>query len=223
MRQFDLATAQALAGRSAYHMHALLWIEAKNRVTGALESIGFWTGDDNRVFTIGGVERTYLACGEALEVPPIVQRAGYVVQTQRLSLSGISPEAVQALRVYDPRFAPVEVRRAVFDPVTLDLVAEPHVMFLGAIDEVSLPTPAKGGTSRADLSLVSSARSGTQTLALRRSDEALRARTPADGFRRYIAVSNVVPVWWGELRAGQRDTSLIDAARESGFLTGLRL
>lgn len=203
MRQFDSATAQALGSRGGFHMHALLWIEAKNRNTGGVEAIGFWTGDDDRVFTIGGVARTYLACGNALEVPPIVQRAGYVVQTQRVSLTGISPEAVTALRVYDARFAPVEIRRAVFDPQTLDLVAEPHVMFLGSIDEVSLPTPAKGGSSRADLSLVSSARSGTQTLALRRSDEALRVRAPADGFRRYIAVSNAVPVWWGELRAGQ--------------------
>ena len=207
MRIFDAPTAAALGGRGGIELHALFWIEAKSRATGLVEALGFWTGDDTQVFTIGGVARTYVGCGNALAVPPIVQRAGYVVQMQRVSLAGLQPEVVQALRVYDPRFAPVEIHRAVYDPQSCALVAEPHLMFRGTVDEVALPTPPKGGTAQADLTLASSARAGTQTLALRRSDEALRSRAPGDGFRRYIAVSNVVPVWWGELRAGQSNPS----------------
>jgi len=201
MRSFDGATAAALATRGGFVMHALVWVTAKNRATGAPEAVGFWTGDHNRVFVIGGEARTYIGAGDALTVPPVVQQAGYVVRMQKVSLGGLTAEAVQLLRQYDPRFAPVEIRRAVFDPETLEPVAEPHVMFAGTVDEVSLPIPAKGGAAQADLTIASSARAGTQTLSLRRNDEALRARIPGDGMLRYIAVSNAVPIWWGEARA----------------------
>lgn len=203
MRFFDPATLAALSGREGYHMHALVWVQARNRATGLPESLGLWTGDDVAEFTIGGEVRSYVGVGEALQVPTIVQQAGYVVQMQRVAMGGLSAEAITLLRVYDPRFAPVEIHRAVFDPQSLALVAPPHLMFRGTVDEVTLPTPAKNSTVQAEIVVASSARAGTRTLALRRSDEALRARSPADGFRKYIAISNAVPVWWGERREGQ--------------------
>lgn len=202
MRIFDTATATALAS-GAVELHALVWITGRNRATGLPESIGFWSGDDVAEFTIGGQARTYYGAGNALEVDPIILEAGYSARSQRLRLGALTDEVILALRGYDPKFAPVEIHRAVFDPVTVQLVAPPHAVFRGFVDDVSLPRPEVGGVEVADLALVSSAVDGTRGLTLRKSDEALQARWPGDGFRRYISVSAVVPVWWGELRVGQ--------------------
>lgn len=198
MRAFDAATAAAMQA-GAYQFHLLAWVSGRNRTTGAVESIGFWTGEDAQTFNVDGQPRVYFGCGNALDVDPIRLEPGYGARSLQIRLGGIRAEGMNALRVYDPRFAPVELHRAVFDTTTHQLVAPPHRLFKGSVDEVSLPTPQKGGTEVAQLSLVSSAIAGTKNLTLRKSDEELSQRT-GDRFRRYIAVSNAVPVWWGEER-----------------------
>lgn len=206
MRIFDSATAAALAANRV-HLHLLFWIVARNRTTGAPEALGLWTGLQPQTFTVAGQPRVYQGVGNALDCDPIVMEPGYSVRSLRLRLGGLNAAAVNALRVYDARLAPVQLHRAVFDPETMGLVAAPHQLFRGFVDEASLPVPEKNGTATAEVTLASSALSGTRTLTLRKSDEALRARAPGDGFRRYISISNAVPVWWGELRAGQNNAA----------------
>ena len=203
MRQFDTATAATFADQEGFAFHLLVWIVARNRETGEDEAIGLWTGEDVAQFTVDGETRTYYACGNALEVDPIVMQPGYDVRSQRITLGGINEAVQQAVRNYEPRFCPVELHRAVFSISTHELVAAPHVMFRGSVDELNLPVPEKGGTATGSMTIVSSARAGTRTLSLRKSDEAQQAAHPGDAFRQYIAISTAVPVWWGELRSGQ--------------------
>ena len=202
MRIFDTATAAALAA-GAHHLHLLVWLQGRNRGTGATEVLGLWTGDQPMQFTVEGEARVYQPCGNALEGDPVTLEPGYGARSLRLRLGGVNAAVAQALRVYDPRLAPVEIHRAVFDPETMALVAAPHRMFRGTVDEVSLPLPEKNGTVTAEIGVTSSALAGTRTLSLRKSDEAQQAAHPGDTFRQYIAISTAVPVWWGELRSGQ--------------------
>ena len=199
MRDFGSASAAYLAARGGVMSRTLVWITAKNRTTGAAESLGLWTGDDHQDFSIGGVTRTYYGAGAMLSVDPITMQAGLVVRMQRMVLSALSPEVTQIFRGYDPRLAPVEIHRALFDLETHALIEEPHRVFLGWIEEAPIATPEIGGQATIEVTMASSARSMTRALAIKKSDSTQRMRG-GDRFRRYIDVSGSVGVWWGEKR-----------------------
>lgn len=196
MREYDATTAAWLASGQHVIARSLVWISARNRDTLATETIGFWTGDDHREFTINGSLRTYFGAGAALDVPAFVYQTGLDVRMHTISLAGVAPEVEQAIRGYEPRLAPVEVHRALFSPDTMNLVAEPHRVFRGTIDEISYPTPEIGGDAVVSVSVASASRTLTRTLTLMKSDNAQRLRG-GDRFRRYADVSGAVEVKWG--------------------------
>lgn len=199
MRSFDAPTLAQFQNRAALSARILVWAVARNRTTDADESLGLWTGAQDASFTIGGTPRTYAGAGSIMEIPPIVSQSGIAVRMQRISLSPLSPEVAALIRTYDARFARIEIHRALFDPVTGLLVAEPHRLFKGIIDEVALPIDPKTGEVRCDVTIASSARYLTRTLPLKRSD-ATQQRRLGDRFLRYVDVSGEVDVYWGENR-----------------------
>jgi len=211
MRSYSPATAAALASRAGLVAHVLVWASAKNRDTGAVEQIGFWTGDDHQDFTIDAEARSYFGAGGMLEIAPLVMQAGIVVRMQRLVLSPLAPEVAQLFRGYDARLAPVQIHRALFDPDTRDLVDTPHLLFRGWIDAASIVTPEAGGAAQIEVTLAGAARALTRSLPGKRSDEAQQRRA-GDRFRRHVDVSGAVEVWWGARRAAA--TPPVRAQRE---------
>jgi len=199
MRSFDAPTLAQFQNRTAISARILIWAVARNRDTGADESLGLWTGAQDRSFTIAGVPRTYVGAGAIMDIPPIVSQSGIAVRMQRFSLSPLSPAVATLIRTYDARFAGIEIHRALFDPVTGLLVSEPHRLFKGIIDEVAVTTDPRSGESRCDVTVASSARYLTRTLPLKRSD-ASQQRRSGDRFLRYVDVSGEVDVYWGEKR-----------------------
>jgi hypothetical protein len=199
MRSFDAPTLAQFQNRTALAARILIWAVARNRGTGAEESLGLWTGAQDASFTIAGSPRTYVGAGSILEIPPIVTQSGIAVRMQRFSLSPLSPAVATLIRTYDARFARIEIHRALFDPVTGVLVSEPHRLFKGIIDEVALPIDPKTGETRCDVTCASSARYLTRTLPLKRSDATQRRRLD-DRFLRFVDVSGEVDVYWGEKR-----------------------
>lgn len=197
MRSFDAPTLAQFQNRTALVARILIWAVARNRSTGLDESLGLWTGAQDASFTIGGTPRTYAGAGSIMEIAPIVAQAGIAVRMQRFSLSPLSPAVAALIRTYDARFAKIEIHRALFDPVTNQLVSEPHRLFKGIIDEVALPIDPKSGEVRCDVTVASSARYLTRTLPLKRSD-ATQQRRSGDRFLRYVDVSGEVDVYWGE-------------------------
>lgn len=199
MRSYDANTAAYLAGETAIVSHVLIWIAAKNRSTGATESIGFWSGDDHQDFTINGQTRTYYGAGDVLDVPPITYEAGLTVRMHTFGLASLAPEVAMLLRGYEPRLAPVEVHRVLFYSSTGAQAADPHRVLAGWIDEAQIDTPAIGGTGGATITVASSARGLTRTLPICKSDAQLQLRS-GDRFRRYADVSGAVDVFWGSKR-----------------------
>ncbi len=199
MRDFDTNTAAYFQGRAGTVMRLLVWAEALNRSTGVIEAVGLWNGLEDRVFTILGASRTYFGAGSVIAMDPLVLQTGTAVRMQRLTLSPLSPAVVTLIRTYDARFAPVQIHRALFSTEDGALVAEPHRLFEGFIDEVAITTPEEGGEATCDLTLASSARRLTQVLALKKSDATQRLRSD-DRIRRYADVSGAVDVWWGQRR-----------------------
>lgn len=197
MRSFSPSTASYFAARGPIVAHALIWVEARNRSTGAVEAIGFYTGADHSDFVINGETRTYYGAGAALNIDPIRMQTGIAVRTQRVVLSQVAPEVLQAIRGYEPRHAPVEIHRAIYDPETRLLVDTPHRLFKGYIDKVVVTTPAKGQSGQIELTLASAARALTVPLTRKRSDASLRARAPGDAIRKYASITDKVETLWG--------------------------
>lgn len=199
MRSFAPAELTYLQARTGVSVHVLVWISARNRSTGATETLGLWTGDEDRSFVIGGASRSYLGAGGILGLEPLMMQTGLVVQMQELRLSFVTPEVQSLILTYDAAFAPVQIHRAFFDTTTGALVAEPRRVWSGYVDRAPLPTPEIGGEAALAVQMTSAARALTRPLTLTKSDAVQKARG-GDGFRRYQDVSGKVTVVWGEKR-----------------------
>lgn len=197
MRALPTQLATFLAARpDALRVHTLLWITARNRATGAAETLGLWSGPDHQQFDIGG-PRDYYGAGNLLGLDRITYGTGLDVRMHTISLSALSPEVEQAIRGYDARLAPVEVHGLVVDPVANAMIGTPWLALRGWIDEVEIRTPAAGGEGGIDLRIASASRALTRTLSLKRGD-ASHQRRSGDRFRRYAEISGSVSVAWGE-------------------------
>lgn len=199
MRTLPAAVVARRAARVSTHAEILVWVSAKNRSTGAVETLGLWTGADHQDFTIGGVVRPYYGAGNVLQVPDIEASIGIEVRTYQIGLSAISPEVEMLIRGYDPKFAPVEIHRAEFDDAG-NLLGEPERIFKGTVDGTPIITPAIGGEAVATLDVVSNARMLTRHPGVTKSDQVQRARA-GDRFRRWGSIAAEVPIVWGGKKA----------------------
>ena len=201
MRTFDPAVLAQFAAREGMAPGLLVWISAKNRETAELETIGLWTGEDHLEFSIGGETRTYYGAGTLLRTNPLDSVVGLSVRSQTLTFSSIAPEVQQALRGYDPRLAPAEMHVAYFDKMTGNLLAEPMRVFKGLVNTVEIITPAVGGTAEASVELLSASYRLTKSLAVKKSEQSLLARSPTDKFRQYTSVAGSIETIWGGVKA----------------------
>ncbi|MFN4090531.1 MAG: hypothetical protein ACK4QW_16020 [Alphaproteobacteria bacterium] len=198
---FDAETAAHHAARPDIVAHALVWITARDRTTGAPASVGFWTGDADRSFTIDGAPRLYHGAGAVIEIDDVVAGIGLETRILEVRLSNLTEAFFAASALYDPRRAPVEIHRAEFHPVTRALIGVPHRRFRGRVVEFPETEGAAGGEGGAVLRLASAVDDLRRTLSLRKSDASHRLRFPGDGIRRYGAIATAVPVAWGEIYA----------------------
>ncbi|MBM2294712.1 hypothetical protein JQX09_22400 [Sulfitobacter pseudonitzschiae] len=202
MRELSTAISQFLQSRGPRHAHLMVWIEARNRETGQAETIGFWTGADHTEIAIGGVTRTYFGAGTLLSMSPLIIEAGLNVRTSRLHFSKVAPEVQVAVRGYETREAPTEVHVAYFDALTHQLIDAPVRVFKGRITGLKMTRPKKGDPSAiCEVSMQTTARALTKTLALKKSNAALLARAPSDQFRDAADISGAIETVWGEIRA----------------------
>lgn len=215
MRDLPTAVAAHLAARKGLLVHALIWLSARDRSTGAAETLGLWTGADHQDIVVGGVARRYYGVGAVLALDPFVSQALGHEQTWSMQVSSLHAQVIEAIRIYDARLAPVEVHSWYFDPLTHNPLADPIREFRGTVMEVDLPTPPVGGEAVATISCVSDAWRLTRGLTLRRSDAALQARAPGDGFRRHNALSGAVQVAWGEMLRDPQPATPAPAANTS--------
>ncbi len=193
--------------RSGVSCKGLLWITAKDRVTGAPATIGLWDGDDHDVFTIQSQNRTYFGAGNLIRFPDLTASIGVRIRTLSVVLSALTPEVQQAVKAYDARHAPAEIHLAEFSPETNNLIDAPDRVVKGWIDKINWGRPGARGESTCTLTIVSAARALTRTLPHKYSDAAQRLVDPADAFNRYTAVSTVSDVWWGEKRVASTAVS----------------
>jgi len=213
MLTIDPAELAALEARAGVVSRTLIWIVAKERDTGNPVTMGLWSGQDARVFSIGGENRTYR--GPALlELPQIEGGVGLEVRYLDIPIPPMTDEARAILRQYDPRLARVEIHQANFSIETNNLLAEPRRLFKGRLNESPINTAEMGGGSSAVLKVASAARSLTRALFKYFSDADQRARNPDDAFLQHVSTTGLKQVFWGEEEVGRRRGG--GSARRSG-------
>lgn len=194
----DAAQLAQFQEREGTEIHVALWVTGRDRATGAAESLGFWTGDDTEVLTVGGEARTYFGAGAVIEVPPIRASVGLAVRYHTITLPPFLPEVLTALRQYNPKGARAELHALPFDIHTGRLLGSPVRLIKGRIEAAPENLEPGPGQSRVELTIASSARALTRTLPRYRSQAALSARAPGDLGREYIDTAAEVTVPWAE-------------------------
>lgn len=199
MRALPASLLAHLAARKDLIVRQALWIEARNRSTGAAETIGLWTGDADISVTVGAVARTYIGAGGLLELPEMSIGVGLDVRSYGVTVSAIAPEAQQALQGYDARLARCDIHSLFFDPEAPNtLLSVPVRKFVGWIDAADM-IEGRDGSFVANLTLVSQARGLSVAVQAFRSDATYRAQRADDAIGRYASVADT-PVYWGQAR-----------------------
>jgi hypothetical protein len=207
MRSYSPAEIAHLQARAGVRARLLVWICARNRTTGTMETMGFWNGDDAQTFTIGGGSRVYQGIGALLGMDDLTVEVGLQVRRISVWLATAAPEVLSAVRQYDLRMAPIEIHRVLTDPQSHQLIADPHRIWKGLCDGQPVEMPAMGtGGGRITLTVSSAAIALTRTLNSKFSDEALKRRG-GDRLARYADITGKVGVWWGEKRYEAKETS----------------
>lgn len=197
MRDLPFEVQQYLQMNSGVKVRQLLWIAAKNRTTGAREYLGLWSGDDHQEFTVEGELRTYYGCGQFVDFGQLQVESTLNIRKLSAIVSPITPEVETVLRQYDPKFAPVQLHLALFNPETNNMLPFPLRVFKGWIDKFPVRRPANGEDAQGTIDMVGHTRLLTKKLALKRSDETQRQRSSTDSFYQDVAITGQVQTPWG--------------------------
>lgn len=208
MRSFAPEEIAHLQSRSGIRARLLVWIEARNRATGALEPAGFWNGEQDAAFVIAGEARSYFGAGGLLGMDDITYEVGLSVRRIGVWFSTSAPEVVDAVTGYDVRLARVEIHRVLTDPLSHRPIAAPHRIWKGWADGAPRVTPKKGlNPGRITLTVASAALALTKGSPAKFSDAQWQALHGGDRMFRYADVSGKVPIYWGEKKFAAASSS----------------
>jgi len=204
MRAYDPTTLSHTAAASGLVAQILLWVEAKDPA-GQPAPVGLWTGEDDRPIIVAGQSRLYQGAGELLAIEPITYRQGLDARLHKMVLSGLGADTEALLMGTDARLAPADLYRVIPDVTTREIVGNPHRLIRGWVNELVINTGQisssgggnNAGKSTVELTLATSARALTRSLALKYADASQQANAPGDGFFRWAARSGQVLVKWG--------------------------
>lgn len=184
-----------------------VWVVAKNRSTGASESVGLWNGMDAKevsvVNPVNGetVTREYQASGSLLSIPTIPCSLDDEVRTVKVKISHLTAPVLNAIRLYDAQMATIQIHRGIIDKASGNLVDPAMCRFSGFINEAPIDIPAAGQEGSIELSCVSSARFMTNSSWSLFSVEYLKNRYHASGvtdlFGKFLDVAGAWRIWWG--------------------------
>ncbi len=167
------------------------WLRARNRDTGAVETMGLWSGDEDISQQVespegGFTTRSYLG-GCNLRVDGIQYVADLTDNPVSVSLSQIADAAQQLVRGYDVRLAYCEIHATSW--VGGAFASPPQLLWVGVVDDVSIATPDVGGEGQMGFSVRSEIMSQLTAInPAKSSDSHQKRRQAGDRFSEYSAV-----------------------------------
>lgn len=171
----------------------LLWIEAKNRSTGASEAAGIHTGLDTLPITIDGGTREYQGAGHLMEMPEFIYKEGLVSENFEISLAILSPEITNMIRAYDSDLAPADVHLAIFDKDENFMGAS--TVMRGFVDGIVINGSPED--MRCDIKLTSNVKESIRGLTIKKSHQSQKMMYPNDEGFKYAAVAGTNDTLWG--------------------------
>ena len=194
---FPTAIQNKLSTGEAIQTEVLFHIVGRNRTTGAPETLSLWTGEGDRVFNVGGVNRTYLGGGALIDVPPVTYEAGLAINYVPVTISAAFAPVRTAFFTHDMKFGGVEIHVAVF-AVETGLFVGLWRAFKGSESESDLPRASVGGDAVYEIKCATSARLLTLPSNETISDSTMQESNPGDGFRKFATqVASVRANWRG--------------------------
>lgn len=201
MRPVNPAAQSLREERGGFGTRQLIWIEARNRISGAVEALGLWSGEDDATFSLtdawtrATVTRTFAGFGTLLEVKLPRLEVGLSVRPAIVSLGAFAPAVLQAVRQYDVRGARVQIWEATLSPES-GLIIGFETTFKGFANRAPIKRPVPGGQAGLELTLVSTARLLAVSSPRRKSDVEQQRRN-GDRIRRYKALAKSLDIAWG--------------------------
>jgi hypothetical protein len=201
MRPTPAAVAAEWQRRGLLVEQTLIWLEARDRETGAAVGVGFSDAAADATITVvdlfSGVSqaRVFHGAGALLAISPIRYEAGLTVRPVTVSLSPIEPTVEAAFRGYDPRGGRAQIWRRTWQGET-GVEAGITPVFKGYVDSAPITRPAPGGQAEIAVEIVSVARMLTIASGAKRSD-AEQTRRAGDRFYRHMAAAAGTVVEWG--------------------------
>lgn len=176
-----------------------LWVQAKNRTTGASETMGLWTGDEDILVNVqapdgGTSSRAYLG-GCNLSVEGIQYVADLTDNPITINMSQIADATQQLVRGYDVRLAYCEVHATTLTGGAL--TSPPQLQWVGIVDDAPISTPSVGGDGSISFSVRSEIMSMlTATNPAKSSDAHQKRRAAGDRFSEYASIIHSRKVQW---------------------------
>jgi hypothetical protein len=202
MRTIDSTVNTALQQRSL-KARTFLYIIAKDRATGDPAPVGFWNDVGNlTVPVIDGISgitvaRDFFGSGRLIGIDDIPLTSDISVREISGTLSQVDQTTQNAVRLYDAKFAPVQIYRGIYDPAKHILINAAVCRFVGFIDLVEILTPKEGEFGSINVKMVSHAREMTRASTDVRSDESQKARSAGDAFYADVGVAPEWEMFWG--------------------------
>lgn len=202
MRDLPSAIQAQIGLRAGVKVRVFAWFKARNINTGEIETLGVWNGDDTQVFTVNGVQRTYVGAGGIIGVGEMKQYVGLNIRQLPLTCSHVSPEMAQLLRGYEVKLSPCEVHQGHFSTETNELLAPLQRVFKGWVNTMPYKVGSKTSPGSLTINLVGNTRLLTKTAPLRRSHETQLRRRTGDAFFQDVSITGTVQTAWGSKTVG---------------------
>jgi hypothetical protein len=180
-----------------------IYIVAKDRGTGDPAPAGFWndvggiTAPVIDGITGATVARDFFGSGRLIGIDNIPLTSDISVRTIKATLSQVDQTTQDAVRLYDAKFAPVQIYRGIYDPATHLLIDAAVCRFVGFIDQIDILTPQEGNPGQITATMVSHSREMTKESTDVRSDQSQQARFLGDTFYADTGVVGDWQIFWG--------------------------
>lgn len=220
MKNYSSATVSALAARRLMPRD-FLWIVARDRVTGAPVSVGFWSDLANVSALVidpdagSPVLRDFYGSGSLIAISDIPAIVGVSVDNVTVTMSQLHDQVEEALRLYDCKQARIEVHTGLLDPDSRKLVDPAEPIFVGFIDHVEIKTPAEGGEGAAILTCASGTQELLRNNPATRSHADQQIRAPGDSFFVDAAVCSDWDHYWGAV--GENKVQTVQQPQRQGL------
>ena len=203
MKYVPEAFYTAISSGDPIHPRDFIWLEARNRDTGAPVSIGVWSDIGDIMADVidpvtGGVQaRSFYGAGASIEVSDIRFVQGVTVQTVTIDLLYANGEVNDFFRTYQCKQAPISIFRGVLDPVSRVMVAPGVPRFFGRVDAAPFETGKEGDVSKIAITATSNTAELTRANSMMRDDASQRLRSATDNFYQDVAVVKDWQMPWG--------------------------